>query len=284
MKFRFDSLPAEIGFSVFDYDNKQSRDGCSHRLAAGDHEFDFEIPSSWTAPHYSLAAFEYFVPDSYGPLDRSKVEFSRTGADFYLDVTREETREESNRRSVESIITATISSNDLDGRQKFYVALMALNSHFEFLVHTMLVVSGHISRRQFNRLGTHEHRINAALDASNTSFFANQFQLCPGKLIEPGDVDNVTLDQCRDIMQAVRKKRNEVAHGWGYNDLRNEDIIAFFEQFQQSISYSPNDDEFFRNAAQQCVILWAKVQALNTRAMLVHEKQIIATEREERGY
>ena len=50
-----------------------------------------------------------------------------------------------------------IQGNDnLDGRQQFYISLIALQSYFEYKIYGMLVLSGYISKKGFNKLNTHE--------------------------------------------------------------------------------------------------------------------------------
>ncbi len=284
MIFKFSNIPEKTAISIFDKANNGSADSISRQIEAGDFELDFEIPATWEDPYIALAPFLYYVPNSYQSLDRKFSEFLLSGDNYYLDITRDPTRKEENRESVEQILIKIGQSEDLSGRQKFYVSLMALNSHFEFLTHSILVVSGYKTQRKFKDLGKHENRINSALDAANTKFFGLTLDICPGKSIEPGEVKPDVMLNCNKIMQNVRKLRNDVAHGWGYNDLSNDDIIDFFKNLDVLLPYSPTDEMFFQNAAQAFVSLWAKVQVLSTRAKIVHEKHIILDERAERGY
>jgi hypothetical protein len=84
------------------------------------------------------------------PIERSTKEVLITGGDYYLDAIREIANEEHNQKSVKELITTIYSNDVLSGRQKFYVSLLALQSHFEQLMYGMLVLSGHMSKTKFN--------------------------------------------------------------------------------------------------------------------------------------
>ena len=74
MKFKFEKIPEQTGFSVFDYENKEDGLGLSTHIAVGNSELEFDIPDSWTKPTYSIASYLYYclLYTSPSPRDRTR--------------------------------------------------------------------------------------------------------------------------------------------------------------------------------------------------------------------
>ena len=84
--------------------------------------------------------------------DEDVIEFN--GGDYYSDINRNKLKEELNQRSVETLIHKIHGTPNLDGRQQFFISLIALQSYFEYLVYGMLVLSGHSSKTAFENFKT----------------------------------------------------------------------------------------------------------------------------------
>lgn len=282
MRFIFEKIPEQSKFAIFELGQKGPAE--MYEIPSGDTEIGFDIPSEWEDPHYAIKTISYYIPDDCVPITDSEKPITITGADYYLDVTQNEEAIERNWKSVESLIVA-IGSSGLEPRQKFFTGLLSLNSYFEFLVHAMLVLSGHISNNRFRDLGTHENRISEAFSDDNTAFFGTAFELCPGKSIDTAEVPLHTRAFLVDVMNDVRKLRNEVAHKWGYRDVPEERIKSLFEVAGIALPYTSNPDAFFEGAAQQFTAIWAKVKnPLDLRYKLVAQREVIRKDRTERGY
>ena len=281
MKFKFENIPELSKFVVFDFD--QNRFAETYEIPLGDKEIDFEIPSDWKRPHYTIKTVLYYIPDSYVPITDTRNPITISGADYYIDVTQDDAEVKQNWKSVEGLIFA-INHSDLEPRQKFFTSLLSLNSYFEYLVHAMLVLSGYISNNRFRDLGNHENRIAEGFSKDNTAFFAPAFDLCPGKSVEIAELPQNTRSNLMTVMNDVRKLRNDVAHKWGYRDVPEERIKSLFETAKIVLPPASNSDAFFEYAAQYFARIWTMVRnPLNMPYTLILEREAIRTERAERG-
>jgi len=136
---------------------------------------------TWKFPFLSIAVTKYYVPDYYREIKNEESEVEFTGADYYVDLDGDVLNEELNQTSVETLIQSVQASANLNGRQQFYISLLALQSYFEHLVYGMLVISGHLSKTRFQALNNHEDRTIEAFSSTNTSFFSDNIEIYPGK-------------------------------------------------------------------------------------------------------
>lgn len=282
MKFIFKDIPEPSKFALFDRGQEGPVE--TFDIPVGDAAVDFDIPDDWQQPHYALRTLLYYISDAYVPITDTASPISISGADYYLDITRPDQEVEQNWKSVENLVVA-INGSDLDPRQKFFTGLLSLNSYFEFVVHAMLVQSGHISYRKFKELQNHKNRIEAAFKEDNTSFFATKFEVCPGKSVQTNEVSPETRTFLAAVMNDVRKMRNDVAHKWGYRDVPEERIKELFETARVNLPYAPDAEAFFEIAAQLLTAIWAKIKnPLDLRYKLIAEREAIRADRVERGY
>ena len=139
LKFNFVNIPKESSFGVFDKENsKPTMD--FRKIQLGNSSFNLTIPDNWETPFRTLRTTGYWIPRSYMPIgeDEELIEF--TGGDYYVDVDRTVLNEELNQRSVETLIHMIHGNKKMDGRQQFYISLLALQSYFEHLAYGMLVM------------------------------------------------------------------------------------------------------------------------------------------------
>ena len=283
IKVNFQNIPTDSKFSFFDKDNSKSNKEVWD-VPTGNSSIEFEIPESWTNPYQNIRSKSYWIPNAYIPLDKTKPEITITGGNYYIDINREKIPEELNQESIESLIHSVHNNQAVSARQQFFIALVSLQSYFEYLVYGMLVKSGYKTQVEFNNLYTHENRTNEAFTSSNTHFFSDSIEICPGKgglglLIPDPEINNM-----KEIFETVRKMRNRIVHSWGYKNLSKEDIEAYFAQVGEYINLRTTDDEFYRNAAFVFVRLYAKVNYLKNQLSYFHEKEMIELERNSRGY
>lgn len=175
MQVRFEAIPAISRFAVFDKGG--SDDPLTWEVPEGDWELVCEMPVAWVNPYWVLHCRDYYLPVGRGRIGDPGVELMFSGGDDYLDVSLDLSPEERNRNSVELLIHKLLGSDDLDGRQKFYVALVSLQSHLEFLTHGMLVLSEHLTEVEYRKLWAAKARIDAAFSDENTSFFSTEIEI-----------------------------------------------------------------------------------------------------------
>lgn len=282
LKVSFKNIPSESKLAIFDKANTSSVS--TWVIEPGYTEIEFEIPNSWENPHKSLRTTGYFIPDSYAPIDRTKREIEITGGDYYVDVDRDVLNEELNQKSVETLIHSIFGNDGLDGRQKFFVSIISLQSYFEYLVYGMLVISGHMSKTQFNNLRTQSSRIPVAFSNQNTDFFSTQIEICPGKSGLGSDISQIIRDDSKNIFEEVGRIRNKVVHRWGYKDIGQHTLKDIFSSLREDINLNDSDDQFYSDACFVCVRLYARTSALGNQLSLFNEKEIVKAEREARGY
>lgn len=283
MIFKFKDIPCDATFAVFDKDNRGPTSDVRN-VSIGDTEFDIEIPATWTSPYRNFRTGEYFVPNAYMPIVGDVSEIVISGGDFYIDVNRERRNEELNRRSIETLIHQIHGNRDVDGRQKFFVSLVSLQSYFEHLVYGMLVLSGHLSRRKFKNLETQAKRIPVAFSDNNTQFFSQQIEICPGKGGLGSHIPSEIKDAQEKTFEKIRKLRNKVVHSWGYKDIGQQEIKDDFLDLGENINLIEPDDAFYEQASFVLVRLYAKASLLNNQLSLFTEKEMVRLERESRGY
>ncbi len=270
---------------VFDDANKGTTRGISFNVEVGDSDWSIEIPGEWESPYRTLASpVEYYVPDQRQAIDDVNQILAITGADFFLDVTRERGDEEQNQRSIEGLITAIGNNDSLSGRQKFYICLVSLQSWFEYIVHGMLVLSEHVSKTRFNALSTHEARTRVAFDSANTDFFSTAIQIAPGKGDLGSDISATQRAEMENIVNEVRALRNKVVHRWGYKDIGRERLTEMFQRMGENPIYDPDDDGWYAKAAFLFVRLYAKTNPLKNQLSLFVEREAVRAERAARGY
>jgi hypothetical protein len=153
VRFNFENIPVESNFAIFDKKNSESTKDF-RKIPPGDTSFEFIIPDEWHTPFRVLRILGYWIPRSYMPIydDEDVIEFN--GGDYYSDINRNKLKEELNQRSVETLIHKIHGTPNLDGRQQFFISLIALQSYFEYLVYGMLVLSGHSSKTAFENFKT----------------------------------------------------------------------------------------------------------------------------------
>ena len=283
MKCIFTNIPEETTFAVFDYDNKKAKSP-SHKIPVGDSETDIEIPEDWSNPYHNIRAHGYIVDDAYSPIDRSKTELNFSGELYYLDITREKNPQELNQFDIEAIITGIHGIDILSSRKKFFIALTSLESYFEYLTFGMLVLSGYKTEVEFEDLKNQSSRIDCAISRRNTSFFNNQIEIRPGVENEGQLIEDPQREALKDIFHGIRDMRNKIIHAWSYNDLGKENLSQRFADMGENIGTHLDEDTFYRDAAFQCVRLYARVQYVRSQVIVFNAKQVVRLDREASGY
>lgn len=281
MKFTFENIPEECRFTVFDYDNKD-RTGKSWRILAGTSSFDYQIPSEWNNPYYSINTLTYYVPNQFEKLPQSR--FLISGANFYLDITRNKPEAELNQESIEKLIYGIQQNANLDFRQKFYIALVSLQSYFEYLCYGMIVLSGYKTHREFEELKNSNNRINSGFSKSNTNFFTDKISICPGKESFGQLIKTDSRLELQGIFHMIRSMRNDVVHSWSYNNLSKEQLKKSFESVGEQVKLYLDIPEFYADVTQNFVRLYARVNYIRSQLLYFREKEYIKLERAERGY
>ena len=283
MLVRFRDIPAQSTFAVFD--EGSGGPATTWTIPPGDFEVNAKIPRDWRAPFRVLRCREYFIPQDRVPIEDSEAEILISGDAYYLDVNREAANEERNRRVVERLIHQLHGSDLLDGRQKFYISLISLQSYFEFLVHGMLVLAGHVSMRRFNELETHKRRTAVAFDDANTDFFSTNIEICPGKEGLGAAIETRARSEAKGILDEIRTLRNKVVHAWGYKDVGRDRIRTTLEGLGEQLGYHESDDAFYAAAAYAMVRLYARIHnMLAAQLSYFIEKEVVRAERASRGY
>ncbi len=280
MKIVFDNIPEASRFTVFDLANKDA--AASWEIPIGDLEIEYEIPAEWSTPYYSLRSSTYYIPNEYNSLSGPEISFS--GDDYYLDISRENSIEELNQESVESLITGVQNNDKLDFRQKFYISLVSLQSYFEYLTYGIIVLSGFKTEADFGALRTANNRINSGFSNGNTDFFSDQIHLCPGKENLGRLITDEERDRLRKIFHMIRDMRNAVVHAWSYNNLTKHEINGFFQTVGEHVDVRLSASDFYRDATQNFIRLYAKVDYIRSQLMYFKEREYIRAERQERGY
>lgn len=280
MEVEFIDIPESIRFAVFDKVSKESAK--SYNVESGSSRLSVEIPGDWQSPHKNVRSSHYYIPNAWAPIDPTRP-LRVQGKDFYIDVSRDPHATELNRQDVENLIVQVYRSDNLSGRQKFYVALVSLQSFFENLVYGMLVLSGHKSRRQFEMLETHENQTKEAFAASNRAFFSTKISICPGKDNLGMDVPQTRRDEIKVIFDEIRTLRNRVVHGWGYRDVELEELRRIFEKLGEPLSHHQDDASLYSEAAFACVRLYAQSNQIKNQLSYFLEKHWVEEERRQRG-
>lgn len=283
MRFVFSTIPMESTFAVFDLKNSKVNKK-TWKIPVGDSNFEYELPDEWVEPYQNLRSRNYWIPNAYIPIEKQKSEIVITGENYYIDVNREKIPEELNQESVESLIYNIHGNEQIKERQQFFIALVSLQSYFEYLVYGMLVLSGFKTKTQFNNLKTHKERTKVAFSTDNTHFFSNQIEICPGKSNLGQLMPTANRAEINKILDTIRTMRNKVVHSWGFKDLSKENIKHHFEQLGEDISLHTSENEFYKNAAFVFVRLYARVNYIKNQLSYFHEKEMVRLEREERGY
>ncbi len=284
VKFRFESIPADSILRCSDA--RVASTVVRHQIAPGTSEHLIDIPLSWKSPTAKLMCREYYLPAaSKWTLGPDTTEISVTGGDYYSDVTREDSPQQLNQADVEELIYKVVASN-LSGRQTFYTALVALESYFEYLVHCMLVLSGHQSQADYDNLKTQFNRTNEAFSQANQSFFVQEIAIAPGKVVAPRNITNEIRDEVQEILHVIRRLRNDIVHGWCMVDIDRQKLKDRIDSVGENLTiYYKTDEEFYKKEAFVFTRLYARVRnSIGTRVILFAEKEIIREERENRGY
>lgn len=283
IKFNFENIPRESTFAVFDKDNNKNNDYRTV-IQPGNTCFEFTIPDEWHTPFRVLRTVGYSIPRSYLPINVNEDVIEFNGGDYYVDVDRDVLNEELNQRSVETLIHQIHGNDNLDGRQQFFISLIALQSYFEYLVYGMLVLSGHSSKTSFKSLGTHEYRTKEAFSVNNIEFFTNNIIICPGKENLGNIIPLALREEVEEIFNQIRTLRNKVVHGWGYKDIPCDKLRDMFSNVNEAIDTSLSDNAFYQRATSVLIRLYAKTSQIRNQLSLFNEKYVVNKEREERGY
>ena len=282
IKISFKDIPRSTKIVIFDNEDKSLSK--VWEIDQGDKEIEFDLPDSWSDPYRNILTTGYFIPDSYAPISNNENTFSICGSDYYADIDRRVQNEEQNKKSIEQLIHSIFANDSLSGRQKFFISLIALQSHFEYLIYGMLVLSGHISKTKFDNLSTQAARIPVAFSSHNTDFFSNQIEICPGKNNLGSEIQQTNRDNIEMIFEEVRKVRNKVVHRWGYKDLGQEKLRDIFSKLEEAINLNSSDDKFYLDACFVCVRLYAKTNVIGNQLLYFIEKEAVRAERKLRGY
>lgn len=281
MKVQFENIPCEIKFAIFD-DKEKSK---IWTIEPGDTEFEYELSAGMKAPFRVIASPNgWRVLEGKVPIQNPTRNILITGADFYLDIDRQPVNEEQNQKNIEDLIVSIHRIDSLSGRKKFFVALVSLQSHFEFLVYGMLVLSGHLDKSKFTKLHTHKERTSEAFSKNNTAFFSNQIEIIPGKSIKMATIADETRRQIEVIFNEIRTLRNGVVHKWGYKDVGRDKVSEIFRKLNEDPGYQESDDEFYANAAWIFVRLYTRTNQINTQLKYFIQRTAVREDREERGY
>ena len=284
LRVTFSDIPEPTRFALFDRTDPRSTKH-DWELASGDGEVVFDLPSDWREPFYSLRGRRYFIPKYRGPISPGDEELLFSGADCYVDIDRERALEEVNRAVVEELTHKLVAQDVLSGRQKFYVSLVALQSHFEYLVHGMLVLSGHVSKGEFRKLKDHERQTEKAFHPDNTDFFSTTIRICPGKEGLGQHIDETQRRQMKTALDKIRTLRNRVVHGWGYKDLGRERLLEDLAAAGANVGHpQETDGQFYTQLAHGIVQLYARTHPLVNQLHLIIEREAVADERAARGY
>jgi len=282
VRFEFRNIPKESKFAVFDKDSTENRKKF-WVIPPGDEDVEWEL-EDWENPHYVLRCKGYWIPGGFVPLDATSSPIVLSGKQYYIDITRERIAEELNQESIESLIHSIHGSAGINGRQLFFVALVALQSYFEYLVHGMLVLSGHMHKPHFERLRTHNKRLSKAFSKRNSSFFSDRIEICPGKDGLGSLISDPDRAELRRIFDTVRIMRNKVVHAWSFQDVTKVEIESYYNQLKEYINIRLPDDEFYTNAAFVFVRLYARANYIRTQLSYFQEKEKVRRERASRGY
>ncbi len=283
IRYEFRNIPKASNFAA--YDRKCSK---THKkvweIPVGDTDIQYDLPDDWIEPYQQLRSKSYWIPNINLPITAQMSVVRITGGNYYIDISRVKIPEELNQESIESLIGSAHVTPGLSERQQFFIALVSLQSYFEYLVYGMLVLSGYKSTSAFDRLGNHKKRIHVAFSANNTHFFSNTIEICSGKSGLGHIITSAERTKIQDIFDAIRIMRNKVVHSWGYKDIPKEDLNDFFDQLGEPIDTRTSEGEFYKRAAFTCVRLYAKVNYIKTQLSYFHEKEMIRLERQNRGY
>jgi hypothetical protein len=68
IKFNFEGIPEESGFSIFDKENiKNTQD--YRKIQPGNTSFEFTLPDGWGTPFRVLRMAHWWIPRGYMPID-----------------------------------------------------------------------------------------------------------------------------------------------------------------------------------------------------------------------
>lgn len=282
IEFIFTDIPVESNFAVFDKeDSVNTKD--SRKIPPGNTSFEFTIPDDWKNPHYSLRIAGYHIPRSFMAINDDEDIIKFDGGDYYIDF-REKLEVERNQTSIETLIHKIHGHKELDGRQQFYISLVALESYFEHLVYGMLVLSGHFIETQFDGLYSQYHRIDHAFSANNTAFFTDNITICPGKENLGHIMPIPQRGEVKNIFNEIRQLRNKVVHSWGYQSITRDELQEIFSRMNESIDTTLDDKEFYQSLSAVFIRLYARVNPIRNQVDLFNERYVVKKEREERGY
>ncbi len=282
MKIKFVNIPVESKFAVFNLEDKSST--MVFNIEAGNSEINIEIPDDWDSPHRNFRSLNYYIPNQYIAIDKTNTVIEITGNDFFIDVNRETMNEELNQKSIETLIHTIFSNDSIDGRQKFFISLVSLQSYFEHLIYGMLVLSSHLSKSQFKNINSHPRRTDIAFSNENTDFFSNEIKICPGKENLGITIQSQVRTEFKNIFDEIRTLRNSVVHKWGYKDISQQELKDTFNRIGEQIDLNDSHDDFLTQAAFIFVRLYARVNPLNNQLSYFNEKEIVREERATRGY
>jgi len=218
------------------------------------------------------------------PINDNEDSIEFNGGDYYVDVDRKVLNEEINQKMVETLVHKISGKSNLDGRQQFFISLIALQSYFEYLVYGMLMLSGHSSKNAFKNLFNHKNRTKEAFSLNNTEFFTDKISICPGKenlgSIMPVD----SRKKVEKIFNVIRILRNDVVHKWGYEDLTRNDLKDRFSNVNEALDITQDDNAFYQSATHVLIRLYARTSNVKNQLSYFNEKYVVNKEREERGY
>ncbi len=280
IEFIFTDIPVESNFTVFDKeDSVNTKD--FRKIPPGNTSFEFTIPDDWNKPHYSLRIAGYHIPRSFMAINDDEYIIKFDGGDYYIDI-RDKLEVERNQTSIETLIHKIHGHKELDGRQQFYISLVALESYFEHLVYGMLVLSGHCSDTQFDDIHSQYRRINNAFSEDNTDFFTDSITICPGKENLVDIMQNPQREEVKNIFNEIRRLRNKVVHGWGYRSIARDELQEIFSRMNESIDTTLDDKEFYQSLCAIFIRLYSRVNPIRNQVDLFNERFVVKKEREER--
>ena len=225
MKFEFQGLPVEVTWCVFDEEAPEKRQ--VGKAQPGDSVIQVTVPSSYGEPFVSVRCADGYTirPDQRRALSDVTETVEVDGSIFYLDVDRTKHPYELNHEATKKLVTGAAG---LTGRGRFFTALVALETHLEYLTFAMLVLSGHRSNSQFKGLNKQQNRAIEAFDSSNSAFFGDPVLMPGDRELTIGEIPGDSLRRMQVIFDEVRKLRNKVVHEWTYKHPDRSDLARRF--------------------------------------------------------
>jgi hypothetical protein len=281
---KFYNIPESTVVAVFDHANKESVAGFRDKFDLGSTSKEYTIPLAWENPWIAIRTKIYYLIKPYSYMSIAGLNnLLIDGGMYYLDISHEDEAETINQQTVESLV---YKPTGLSGRERFYVALIALQSHFEYLIYMMLVTSGYTSKTKYKDLKVQCKRIPVAFSKNNNHFFTDNIPLKPGVIYSQKSVDWSEIAKIEDMFKIICRLRNHVVHGWSLpkNKADRQRIVKDLQALEEQIYDIGSDEEFYSNVSNILVRLWAKSNPINARAQIFRERMWINEDRKTRGY